>query len=120
MKTTDQFKQAIQGYLEQRAKEDRLFAISYAKPAKNIDGCINYILGEVQKSGCNGFADDEIYSMAVHYYDEDSIKASKSTNCKVVINHHVDDQRRQAAPMPKKPTKVKKQENTLQLSIFDV
>lgn len=119
MKTTNLFKQAIQVYLDGRAKEDELFAISYAKPAKNIDECINYILSEVQKSGCNGFADDEIYSMAVHYYDEDNIKASKPTNCKVVVNHH-DDLRQQAAPMPKKPTKVKKQENTLQLSIFDV
>ena len=29
-----------------------------------------FILNEVQKSGCCGFADDEIYSMAVHCYEE--------------------------------------------------
>lgn len=120
MKTTDLFKQTIQGYLELRAKEDRLFAVSFAKPAKNIDGCINYILSEVQKSGCNGFADDEIYSMAVHYYDEDSIKAGKPANCKVVVSHNADNQQQKPAPMPKKPIKAKKQGNTLQLSIFDV
>ncbi|MBP9481471.1 MAG: hypothetical protein KBF15_08460, partial [Parabacteroides sp.] len=40
----------------------------YSKPEKNIDDCVTYILNEVKKSGCNGFADDEIYSMAVHYY----------------------------------------------------
>ena len=29
------------------------------------------------RSGCKGFADEEIYSMAVHYYDEDDIEEDK-------------------------------------------
>lgn len=77
MKTTNHFKNTIQSYLEDRAKSDELFAASYAKPNKNIDECCNFILGEVQKSGCNGFSDDEIFGMAVHYYDEDDIKNVK-------------------------------------------
>ncbi len=68
MKATNHFTRAILTYLEQRAETDALFAQSFAKPEKNIDDCITYILNQVQKSGCNGFADDEIYSMAVHYY----------------------------------------------------
>jgi hypothetical protein len=74
MKASNVFKQTIQTYLENRAKSDELFAASYAKPNKNIDECCNFILGEVQKSGCNGFSDDEIFGMAVHYYDEDGIR----------------------------------------------
>jgi len=54
MGATDQFKQTIKAYLDKRASEDELFANSYAKENKNIDECINYILSEVQKSGCNG------------------------------------------------------------------
>lgn len=90
MKTTNHFKNTIQKYLEDRAKSDELFAASYAKPNKNIDECCNYILQEVQKSGCNGFSDDEIFGMAVHYYDEDDIKNVKPVNAKVVVNHTIE------------------------------
>ena len=61
MKGTDHFKRTIQMYLEQRAEEDTLFAKNYRNPAKNIDDCVTYILNFVQKSGCNGFTDGEIY-----------------------------------------------------------
>ncbi|MBP8777876.1 MAG: PcfK-like family protein [Bacteroidaceae bacterium] len=90
MKTSEAFKKTIREYLEQRAKEDQLFAASYAKENKNIDECCNYILQEVQKSGCNGFSDDEIFGMAIHYYDEDGIKNIIPVNAKVVVNHVVE------------------------------
>jgi hypothetical protein len=90
MKSTETFKQTIQNYLEQRAKSDELFAISCAKAGKNIDACITYIFNTVQRSGCNGFTDDEIYSMAVHYYDEDNIEVGKPVNCRVAVNHTVE------------------------------
>ena len=90
MKGTELFKAAIQNYLEYRAMTDDLFAPRYANPAKNIEDCITYILNEVQKSGMNGFDDDEIYSMAMHYYDEDDIEIGKPISCKVMVNHHVE------------------------------
>ena len=90
MKTSEAFKKTIREYLEQRAKEDQLFAASYAKENKNIDECCNYILQEVQKSGCNGFSDDEIFGMAIHYYDEDGIKNVNPVNARVVVNHVVE------------------------------
>ncbi len=89
MKTTDHFKKTIKEYLDKRAQEDELFARSYAKENKNIDECCNFILQQVQKSGCNGFADDEIFGMAIHYYDEDSIKDIQPVNAKAVVNHVV-------------------------------
>lgn len=90
MKATDYFKQTIQNYLEQRAESDMLFAPRYHNPRKSIDDCITYILNEVRRSGCNGFADDEIYSMALHYYDEEDIDVGKPINCKVVVNHTIE------------------------------
>ena len=90
MKSTETFKQTIMAHLQSRAATDPLFAKSFAKEAKNIDDCINYIFSKVQKSGCNGFTDDEIYSMAVHYYDEDDIKVGKPTEGRVVVNHHIE------------------------------
>ena len=62
-KTTDHFKRTIQAYLDNLAAEDKLFAASYNKPNKSIDDCVTYILNWVQKSGCNGFTDGEIYSV---------------------------------------------------------
>lgn len=89
-KATDYFKQTIQSYLQRRAQEDELFAPRYANPKKNIDDCITFILNYVKQSECNGFADDEIYSLAMHYYDEDDIDIGKPlTNCKVVVNHTI-------------------------------
>ena len=90
MKGTKDFKATIQAYLEERARTDELFAVSYAKAGKNIDDCITYILNEARRSGCNGFNDDEIYSMALHYYDEDDIKVGSKISCQVVVNHTVE------------------------------
>lgn len=89
-KGTQQFKTTIQAYLEKRAESDSLFAETLKKENKNIDECVNYILDEVQKSGCNGFADDEIFGMAVHYYDEDDLKATKQNSANVIVNHKVE------------------------------
>lgn len=90
MKGTDHFKRTIQMFLEQRAAEDELFAKSYHNPAKNIDDCVTYILNYVQKSGCNGFSDGEIYGQAIHYYDENEIEVGKPIQCQVAVNHVVE------------------------------
>lgn len=90
MQVSISFKNSIQSYLEQRAEYDELFARSYRNPLKNIEDCITYILNYVQKSGCNGFSDDEIFGQAVHYYDETDIEVGKPIDCKVIVNHHVE------------------------------
>lgn len=90
MKASNHFKNTIKAYLDQRSENDVLFSLRYSKPEKNIDDCVTYILNTVQKSGCNGFADEEIYSMAVHYYDEDNIDIGNPVNCQVVVNHVVE------------------------------
>ena len=78
-------KQVIQSYLEERAKRDPLFATSYAKPNKKIDECYDYIISQAKKRGGSVvcMSDDELFGLAVHYYDEDDIKVSKQNNYKV-------------------------------------
>ena len=76
-------------YLEQRAEEAPLFAKKSRTPAKNIADCVTPILNYVNKSGCNGFTDGEIFGQAVHYYDENEIEVGKAMNCQVVVNHVV-------------------------------
>ena len=90
MKQSEQFQQTILAHLEQRANEDALFAVSFAKASKNIKDCCIYIMNTVKKSGCNAFADDEIFSMAIHYYDEDVIDIGKPIKGSVVVNHLVE------------------------------
>lgn len=91
MKATTHFKNTIQNYLEQRAQTDAMFEWSYStKENKNIDDCCTYILNQVKESGCNGFADEEIFSMAVHYWDEDNIDIGKPINCHIAVNHIVE------------------------------
>lgn len=90
MKGTEHFKRTIQAFLEQRAAEDELFAVNYRNPAKNIDDAVTYVLNYVQKSGCNGFLDDEIFGQVVHYYDEIDIEIGKPIQCQVVVNSHIE------------------------------
>ena len=115
MKGTEQFTAVIKNYLDDRAKNDELFAKRYANPKKNIEECISYILFTVKESGRNGFADDEIYGMAVHYYDEDNIKVDKAAHTgSVVVNHTIElteeekDQARAAAIEAYKEAEMKK------------
>lgn len=91
MKTTRAFTDTIKSYLGQMAEYDSTFAERYADPKKNIEDCVTYILNQVQNSGCNGFEDDEIYSMAVHYYQESDIEVGKPIyNAHVAVNHVVE------------------------------
>lgn len=136
MKASNHFKNTIKAYLDQRAKTDVLFSLQYSKPDKNIDDCLTYILNTVQNSGCNGFADEEIYSMAVHYYDEDNINIGNPVDCHVAVNHVVEltEEEKQKARKDaiqrlqdeayarlKQPQKREKQtEVNKQISLFDL
>ena len=90
MKGTEHFKETIKTYLDQRADKDELFRAKYESNARPIEDVVTYILNQVQQSGCHGFHDDEIYGMAVHFYEENITDIGKSINCNVVINHQVE------------------------------
>lgn len=90
-KGTRAFNETIKAYLEEKAETDALFAVKFANPSKSVDECVTYILNSVQKSGCCGFTDDEVFGMAIHYYEENEIEVGKPlTNCQVVVNHSVE------------------------------
>jgi len=84
--TTDPFKEAITSFLQELATKDELFAKTFSKPYKNVNDCATYILNEVKKSGRMGFADEEIFNLAIHYYDEETVEIGKPLTAKVVIN----------------------------------
>jgi hypothetical protein len=100
--STEQFKAIVKAYLDKRAEQDELFRATYAKPNKNIDECCRYIIQEVRKANRIGWANSEIWGLAVHYYDEDDIKVTGSMpNVGIVhTNGHDDTPLRPAAPKP--------------------
>lgn len=90
MNTTQEFQKTIKAHLDNLAGFDDNFAQKYANEGKSIEECCNFILNSVQKSGCNGFTDDEIFGMAVHYYEEDDLGEIKAIKGTVVVNHKVE------------------------------
>lgn len=91
MKGSEAFEATIREYLTVRANTDEKFAEEMKKEGKSVHECCNFILNTVKKSGVNGFCDDEIFSLAVHYYDEDITEKNllKDISGQVVINHKV-------------------------------
>ena len=86
-----EFANAIKQYLDKRAAEDPAFAVKLQNPKKSIEECCLFIVGEVQESGRCGFADEEIFGMATHYYDEENLTIKElKGSFKVVINRSVE------------------------------
>lgn len=87
--TTANFERVIRDYLDEYAELDTAFAAKYKNEKKSIEECCKYIMGEAKKACTGGslaLTDDEVYGMAVHYYDEDSIIINPAS-AQVVSNH---------------------------------
>ena len=130
----------IKDYLDERARQDELFAKSYAKSNKNIDECYEYIVSEARKqckdSDSICIPDDVVYGWAVHYYDEDDIKVGRSTESKeskkmsdADLKKIVEESRKKAYEANKKSVEAKKKSadakksksaKIQQLTLFDL
>lgn len=139
MKGTEKFKEVIKNYLDGMAEKDELFRAKYETTTRTIENVVTYILNEVKKSGCCGFTDEEVFSMAVHVIDEPTLEIGEPLQCNVVVNHHVelteeekaeqralalkryqDEEIRKIRERNAKPKTKRAQENTLQSpSLFD-
>lgn len=71
----------IGNYLKKRADTDPSVKNNLQKENKSLKECWDYVLGEVAKTmyrngkfGCAAGDDEDLYALAVHYYDEDEIK----------------------------------------------
>lgn len=104
------FETTIKNYLDNRAREDSLFAETYKKANKSIKECCRYIISRARKLGGTAVAVDDatVYGWAVHYYDEDNIKVEASSG-RVEV----------AAPKRQKAKKTNhRADDSLQLSLF--
>ena len=92
------FENAIKEYLDKKAKEDVGFAEKYSNEKKSIEECCKYILGEMRKkakSGMYGATDAEVFGLAIHYYDEEDVKAEKDVKADVIINRELTEEEKQ-------------------------
>lgn len=80
-------KMLIKNHLDKKAKEDIVFAEKYNNCGKTIDDCFNYILSEARKRGSSVcMTDDEVFGLAVHFFDELKIKVPDNVpECKVSV-----------------------------------
>lgn len=82
----------IKAHLEKVAQTDETFASKFRAKCENeensVDKCAGYIVAEVQKNYKKGgyavLTKDEVFGMAMHYYDED-LKNVKTAKCQVVV-----------------------------------
>lgn len=106
------FETAIKTFLDNLAKEDEMFAKSYAKPNKSISECCKYIFQQVEKNRknnerCVACTDEEVYGLAIHYYDEDDIVVNGPKNKVEDIQHASVPEKTIAKPKETKPRKSK-------------
>jgi len=85
MKASENFKNAIEKYLSSLAQGDTAFAPHYAKASKNLQSCLDYIGGEVKKTGLCAFDNQEIFDMAIKYYTDDTIGTPAPVSCRTVV-----------------------------------
>jgi len=94
MNSTDGFKKVIKKYLENRGSKDPLLAQVLTKPGKNIDDCATYIVNQVyalaQGEKMTGMADEEVYSLAIHYFTEDKIDIGSPRSVTIVSNQKIE------------------------------
>ena len=121
MKGTEHFKDVIQNYLETRASYDELFAESFRKENKRIDECITYILTEVQRMGCAGLSDEEVYSLAVQVVVNHTIELTEEEKAgarkKAIERYQAEEYRKLTAKKPKAEKQVEQQ--IAQPSLFE-
>lgn len=64
-KNVDKVKEVIKAHLDAMAQKDACFAERYANPDKNIDECMDYILGEARRRGMTVYmSDQEVFGLA--------------------------------------------------------
>lgn len=116
------FEEIIKNYLDNRSKEDSLFAKAYAKAGKTIKECCNYIVSQAKKAqqnGCAVIADDVVFGWAVHYYDEDDIEVDNTASEQVEVRaSEVQTPVIRQQPVIKAVNKKRQEDNSLQLSLF--
>jgi len=126
LKTTkDQSIKQVGYYLRQRAETDPSVAANLKKENKSLAACWKYIAGEAfakakrnKSVGSSYLTDDEVYGMAVHYYDEDDIKIKPLEGVRETKT--TSSQVQKKVEKRAKPSKKKNDLSEIQMSLFEI
>ena len=86
MKSNDTAILAMQKMLQERCIAEPSFAIKMANPSKSMEGAVNYLCSQIQKSGLCVVDDKEVLNILVHYFDENEIEDCGKVNCNIVVS----------------------------------
>lgn len=81
LKANSDYERAILDYLESNASDALAAKINSGQ--KTLQSCFDYICGKAKKqakSGCAMISDAVVFGWAIHYFEEDSIKYSKTAS----------------------------------------
>ena len=77
---------AMQQMLQERCIAEPTFAIKMANPLKSMEGAVNYLCSQIQKSGMCCVDDTTVMNILVHYFDENEIEDCGKVNCNIVVS----------------------------------
>ncbi len=77
---------AMQQMLQERCIAEPTFAIKMANPNKSMEGAINYLCSQIQKSDLCCVDDTTVMNILVHYFDENEIEEGGKVNCNIVVS----------------------------------
>ncbi len=76
----------MQQMLQERCIAEPMFAIKMANPSKSMEGAVNYLCSQIQKSGMCCVDDTTVMNILVHYFDENEIEDCGKVNCNIVVS----------------------------------
>lgn len=85
MKSNDTAIAVMQKMLQERCIAEPSFAIKMANPSKSMEGAVNYLCSQIQKSGLCVVDDTTVMNLLVHYFDENEIEEGGKVNCNIVV-----------------------------------
>lgn len=106
----EHFEIIIKSFLEEKAKSDPHFAERLRIKTKSVNECCRYIIAEVEKKAkaerrWAACTDDEVFGLAIHYWDEDDIKVGITGACRVVTPRKLTaDEKKEAEALRKSRT----------------
>lgn len=109
----EHFEIIIRSYLEEKAKNDEAFAKRLTIESKSMEECCEYIISEVRKKAKKTYAactDEEVFGLAIHYWDEDDIKIDNHAQADVVVNRELTPEEKQQAEELKKQRQAEEEE----------
>ena len=109
----EHFEIIIRSYLEEKAKKDEAFAKRLTIESKSMEECCEYIISEVRKKAKKTYAactDEEVFGLAIHYWDEDDIKIDNHAQADVVVNRELTPEEKKQAEEMKKQRQAEEEE----------